>query len=162
MAPQGFSAQKEVPGRGLNPPAGGSFFDGSQAPPDRPWLRDRHGPAGLRSLLQQLWIATMGTQIILGCPRGSCPDLKATSAPTVRHSDPLVGAASYPALLRAQPFRATPRGRLRAPSKGRLIRCTVPGSTPNCLAMTRTPGLSRNRQSLPDAYFHLRSYPGAP
>jgi hypothetical protein len=29
-----------------------------------------------------------------------------------------------------------------AASKGRwLIRCTVPGSTPNCLAMTRTPGL---------------------
>ena len=27
-----------------------------------------------------------------------------------------------------------------APSKGRLIRCTVPGSTPNRLAMTRTPG----------------------
>ena len=26
MAPQGFSAQKEAPGRGLNPPAGGSFF----------------------------------------------------------------------------------------------------------------------------------------
>src|SRR6516165_3232673 len=26
-------------------------------------------------------------------------------------------------------------------AKGRLIRCTVPGSTPNCLAMTRTPGL---------------------
>ena len=25
MAPQGFSAQKEAPGRGLNPPAGGSF-----------------------------------------------------------------------------------------------------------------------------------------
>jgi hypothetical protein len=25
-------------------------------------------------------------------------------------------------------------------AKGRLIRCTVPGSTPNCLAMTRTPG----------------------
>ena len=28
-----------------------------------------------------------------------------------------------------------------APSKGRLMRCTVPGSTSNCLAMTRTPGL---------------------
>src|SRR5215471_21450538 len=27
-----------------------------------------------------------------------------------------------------------------AAAKGRLIRCTVPGSTPNCLAMTRTPG----------------------
>jgi hypothetical protein len=26
-------------------------------------------------------------------------------------------------------------------SKGRLMRCTVPGSTPNRLAMTRTPGL---------------------
>jgi hypothetical protein len=26
-------------------------------------------------------------------------------------------------------------------SKGRLIRCTVPGFTPNRLAMTRTPGL---------------------
>ena len=26
MAPQGFSAQKEASGRGLNPPAGGSFF----------------------------------------------------------------------------------------------------------------------------------------
>ena len=25
-------------------------------------------------------------------------------------------------------------------SKGRLIRCTVPGSTPNCLAIDRTPG----------------------
>ena len=25
-------------------------------------------------------------------------------------------------------------------AKGRLIRCTVPGSTPNCLAMTRIPG----------------------
>ena len=25
MAPQGFSAQEEAPGRGLNPPAGGSF-----------------------------------------------------------------------------------------------------------------------------------------
>ena len=30
MAPQGFSAQKEAPGRGLNPPAGGSFFDAPQ------------------------------------------------------------------------------------------------------------------------------------
>jgi len=28
-----------------------------------------------------------------------------------------------------------------APAKGRLIRCTVSGSTPNRLAMTRTPGL---------------------
>src|SRR5262245_27972856 len=28
-----------------------------------------------------------------------------------------------------------------APSKGRLIRCTVPGSTPKRFAMTRTPGL---------------------
>src|SRR5215469_12446817 len=27
-----------------------------------------------------------------------------------------------------------------AAAKGRLIRCTVPGSPPNCLAMTRTPG----------------------
>ena len=27
-----------------------------------------------------------------------------------------------------------------AAAKGRLIRCTVAGSTPNCLAMTRTPG----------------------
>jgi hypothetical protein len=27
-----------------------------------------------------------------------------------------------------------------AAAKGRLMRCTVPGSTPNCLAMTRTPG----------------------
>jgi hypothetical protein len=38
-----------------------------------------------------------------------------------------------------------------AKGRGRLIRCTVPGSTPNRLAMTRTPGLpgvaraSRNR-----------------
>jgi hypothetical protein len=29
VAPQGFSAQKEAPGRGLNPPAGGSFFEDS-------------------------------------------------------------------------------------------------------------------------------------
>src|SRR5262249_59568472 len=28
----------------------------------------------------------------------------------------------------------------RVAAKGRLIRCTVPGSTPNYLAMTRTPG----------------------
>src|SRR5262245_13653513 len=27
-----------------------------------------------------------------------------------------------------------------AAAKGRLIRCTVPRSTPSCLAMTRTPG----------------------
>src|SRR5260370_14636520 len=30
---------------------------------------------------------------------------------------------------------------LAPPSKGRLIRCTVPGSTPKRFAMTRTPGL---------------------
>src|SRR5262249_52759685 len=42
------------------------------------------------------------------------------------------------------PFRA-PRGHptaTLAAAKGRLILCTVPGSTPNCLAMTRT-GASR-------------------
>ena len=37
--------------------------------------------------------------------------------------------------------RANPAPATLAPSKGRLIRCTVPGSTPNCLAMTPTPGL---------------------
>jgi hypothetical protein len=36
----------------------------------------------------------------------------------------------------AAPHSATP-----SCSKGRLIRCTVPGLTPNRLAMTRTPGL---------------------
>jgi hypothetical protein len=35
VAPQGFSAQEEAPGRGLNPPAGGSFFDAPQDAPDR-------------------------------------------------------------------------------------------------------------------------------
>src|SRR5262249_49471871 len=30
-------------------------------------------------------------------------------------------------------------------TKGRLIRCTVPGSTPNRLAMTRTPGLPESQ-----------------
>ena len=47
MAPQGFSAQKEAPGRGLNPPAGGSLFDAPQTPPNRPRLRDRQRSAGL-------------------------------------------------------------------------------------------------------------------
>src|SRR5438067_11401852 len=44
--------------------------------------------------------------------------------------------SSRPAL----PF-APPHGTTASCSKGRLIRCTVPGLTPNCLAMTRTPGL---------------------
>jgi GAF domain-containing protein len=39
------------------------------------------------------------------------------------------------------PF-ALPHSATASCSKGRLIRCTVPGLTPNCLAMTRTPGLS--------------------
>src|SRR5262249_39720964 len=38
------------------------------------------------------------------------------------------------------PF-APPHSATASCSKGRLIRCTVPGLTPNCLAMTRTPGL---------------------
>jgi hypothetical protein len=41
-----------------------------------------------------------------------------------------------PRLPFAPPHRATPSW-----SKGRLIRCTVPGLTPNCLAMTRIPAL---------------------
>ena len=69
-------------------------------------------------------IATMGTPIILGCPRGSCPDLKATSAPTVRRVSALSTSVGEPeAILRStccapQPFRATPRGRLRLRRKG--------------------------------------------
>jgi len=38
------------------------------------------------------------------------------------------------------PF-APPHSTTASCSKGRLIRCTVPGLTPNCWAMTRTPGL---------------------
>src|SRR5262249_20417825 len=41
-----------------------------------------------------------------------------------------------PAMARAR------RAATLAAAKGRLIRCTVPGSSPNCLAMTRTAGLS--------------------
>jgi hypothetical protein len=37
-----------------------------------------------------------------------------------------------------------------APPSWWLTRCTVPGSIPNCLAMTRTPGFSRGRQGLLD------------
>jgi len=44
--------------------------------------------------------------------------------------------SSRPPLPFAPPHSAT-----ASCSKGRLIRCTVPGLTPNCLAMTRTPGL---------------------
>src|SRR5262249_23710537 len=40
----------------------------------------------------------------------------------------------------SEPLAARRRRRLSG-RKGRLIRCTVPGLTPNCLAMTRTPGL---------------------
>jgi hypothetical protein len=39
-----------------------------------------------------------------------------------------------PGLSKERPSYPTPA--LAPPSKGRLIRCTVPGSTPNCLAMT--------------------------
>ena len=58
-----------------------------------------------------------------GVPRGSCPDLKATSAPTVRQlGNPHLLLAPQ-AILRSsccapQPFRATPRGRLRLRRKG--------------------------------------------
>ena len=41
-------------------------------------------------------------------------------------------------------------------SKGRLTRCTVPGSTPNCLAITRTPGLPGIAKA-----FLMRSISGA-
>jgi hypothetical protein len=41
---------------------------------------------------------------------------------------------------RALPL-APPHSATASCSKGRLIRCTVPGLTPNCLAMTRTPAL---------------------
>jgi len=47
----------------------------------------------------------------------------------------LVGRASACARLAYTTTAPAP------PSKGRLIRCTVPGSTRNRLAMTRTPGL---------------------
>jgi hypothetical protein len=40
-----------------------------------------------------------------------------------------------------------------AASKGRLIRCTVLGSTPNRLAMTRTPGLPGVARGLTDSFF---------
>jgi hypothetical protein len=55
VAPQRFSAQKEAPGRGLNPPAGGSFF---RSPPhgwDRyPNLQLRpHAPNAGRGRLQR-------------------------------------------------------------------------------------------------------------
>jgi hypothetical protein len=43
-----------------------------------------------------------------------------------------------------------------APSKGPLMRCTVPRSTPNCLAMTRTPA-ARGRESLTDSLFERRN-----
>ena len=63
-----------------------------------------------------------GTQIILGS-RGSCPDLKATSAPTVRRlGNPHLLLAPQAILSSSccapQPFRATPRGRLRLRRKG--------------------------------------------
>src|SRR6516225_8381598 len=44
-----------------------------------------------------------------------------------------------------------------AAAKGRLIRCTVPGSTPNCLAMTRTPGCQEPPGPTPTRCATLRS-----
>ena len=87
-----------------------------------------------------------GTHIILGSPGGLGPWLESyvraqvggDSVPT-----PLVGTASYPAfeLLRASTFSRYATRALAPPSKGRLTRCTVPGLTASCLAITRTPGL---------------------
>src|SRR5215510_11737038 len=48
-----------------------------------------------------------------------------------------------------------------AVAKGRLIRCTVPRSTPNCLAMTRTPG-RQERQGLPQLAAPPALFPSAP
>src|SRR5215472_16944460 len=45
----------------------------------------------------------------------------------------------------------------RVAAKGRLIRCTVPGSTPNCLAMTRTQGRQEPPGAYPNSLRHLRS-----
>ena len=41
---------KRGPRQRIEPPGRGFFFDAPQAPPDRPRLRDRQGPAGLHRL----------------------------------------------------------------------------------------------------------------
>src|SRR5262245_31410069 len=56
--------------------------------------------------------------------------------PEVLGADLKSSESSPPPLPFAPPHSAT-----ASCSKGRLIRCTAPGLTPNCLAMTRTPGL---------------------
>ena len=39
------------------------------------------------------------------------------------------------------PPRLIQAATLASKGRGRLIRCTVPGATPNCFAISRTPGL---------------------
>ena len=73
-----------------------------------------------------------------------CGGWPAGPAPCSFYSAP-IGPTLIPGCPRLAP--ASPSGyttTLAAPSakgRGRLIRCTVPGSTPNCSAILRTPGL---------------------
>ena len=72
------------------------------------------------------------TGVFISGPAGSCPGVPfdlGGGMDTLEFQD-----RRLPAMARA-------RAATLAAAKRRLIRCTVPGSTPNRLAMTRTPGL---------------------
>src|SRR6516165_9606461 len=73
------------------------------------------------------------TRVFISGPAGSCPGVPfdlGGGMDTLEFQD-----RRLPAMARA-------RAATLAAAKRRLIRSTVPGSTPNCLAMTRTAGLS--------------------